>query len=556
PYGAGRSGARPHAYGYIDVKELKVREFAGRDLWPSAARHSPGELDDETDIRVPLPEAVAPGKTLTLDVRFLAQLPEIIERTGHSGSFHLIAQWFPKLAKLEPDGRWAHFAFHAQSEFYADFGDYRVELDVPEAFVVGASGRRVSEQVLNGRRKLIYEARSVHDFAWTAWDGFHERHENIAGVAVRLLYPAGHEANAERTLASVRFALPHFNRRYGRYPYPVLTVVHPPRNARAAGGMEYPTLITTGGPWYYPLLGIRAIETVTIHELAHQWFYGLVASNEHAWPFLDEGLTSYVESAALHSAFADGSLAALPGFPIAIESGYRYLGASRAKDEAVAAPAARFEDFTALGALVYGRSATILRTFANVYGEDKLARALGRYARHYRFEHPSPKHLVAALRETLGNDAARALEQALFERGTIDYVVREVASTRARKAAGVFDRKTGRETLYPEQDDSSGDWIGRVAVYRYGELELPVEVELVAQDGSRERRRWDGRGTWTALNYRGKSRLVSARVDPERRILLDDNLFNNTFSTRTEQTPRVLERAVYWCELLLGVIGP
>lgn len=556
PYGAGRSGARAHAYGYIDVQKLTARELQGRDLWPSADRHSPNEPDDQTDIRVPLPEAVAPGGTLTLDVEFVVQLPEIVERTGHSGSFHFVAQWFPKLARLEPDGTWAHFAFHSQSEFYADFGAYDVELDVPDGFVVGATGLRVSEQAGQGRRKLRYRAESVHDFAWTAWDGFLERSETVAGVSVRLLHPPGHDVTAEQTLEAIRFGLPHFNRRYGRYPYPVLTVVHPPRSGRAAGGMEYPTLITTGGAWYYPLLGVRALESVTLHELAHQWFYGLVATNEHAWPFLDEGLTSYAEVHALQAAYADTSLVTLPGFGVSMQSGHRALAAERAKDEAIAAPAARFESFSALGALVYSRTATVLATFANVYGEAQLARALGRYARHYRFEHPSPKHLVAALRETLGIDAARALETALFERGTIDYVVSEVVSARARRPSGVFDRKRGRETLLPDRDAAAGDWLSRVAVYRYGELELPVEIELIASDGTRQRRHWDGRGTWTALHYRGKSPLVAARVDPDRRILLDDNLFNNARSSGPEHTPRVLERAVYWTGLSLAVFGP
>jgi hypothetical protein len=556
PYGTGRSGERAHSYGYIDVQKLSARELGGRDLWPSADRHSPSEPGDQTDIRVPLPEAVTPGGQLTLDVEFVVQLPQIVERTGHSGSFHFVAQWFPKLVRLEPDGSWAHFPFHAQSEFYADFGDYDVELNVPDGFVVGATGQRVEERAAQGRRTLRYQAQNVHDFAWTAWDGFLERRDTVAGVAVRLLHPPGHEATVERTLEAIRFGLPHFNRRYGRYPYPVLTVVHPPRAGRSAGGMEYPTLITTGGAWYYPLIGVRALESVTLHELAHQWFYGLVATNEHQWPFLDEGLTSYAEVHALEAAYSHSSLVALPGFGVSMQSGHRALAAGRAKDEAIAAAAARFENFSALGALVYSRTATVLSTFANVYGEANMARALGRYARHYRFDHPSPKHLVAALRETLGDDAARALEKALFERGTIDYVVSEVVSTRARPPSGVFDRDTGRETLLPNQDALGGDWLGRVAIYRYGELELPVQIDLIASDGSRQRRHWDGRGTWTALHYRGKSRLVAARVDPERRILLDDDLFNNARSTGTEHTPRVLERATYWTELLFAVFGP
>src|SRR5690606_32298823 len=108
----------------------------------------------------------------------------------------------------------------------------------------------------------------------------------VEGVTLRLLYPQGYDAAKNKTLEAIRGALPQFNERFGRYPYQSLTVVHPPEAAMNSGGMEYPTLITTGGRWFTPYLTIRDTEIVTVHELAHQWFYGLIATNEYAWPFL------------------------------------------------------------------------------------------------------------------------------------------------------------------------------------------------------------------------------------------------------------------------------
>ncbi|MEJ2433700.1 MAG: M1 family metallopeptidase, partial [Pseudolabrys sp.] len=286
PFGVGRNAGRPRDWGYIDVKYLRARELGGVDLWPAASAHSPGDPDDQTDIRVPLPAPIAPGQLLTLDVQFESKLPEIVERTGYSNNFYLVGQWYPKLARRRPDGSWAHFSFDARSEFFADFGAYSVTLDVPEWMGVAATGTRVAERVERGRRIVRHEMRPVHDFAWAAWDRFEERRERVGAVEVRILYPPGYAHNAELSLQSVRFALPLYSQLYGAYPYPVLTIVSPPEDAAAAGGMEYPTLITTGGPWYLGYLG-RGVEAVTVHELAHQWFYGLVATDEQAWPFLD-----------------------------------------------------------------------------------------------------------------------------------------------------------------------------------------------------------------------------------------------------------------------------
>ena len=202
---------------------------------------------------------------------------------------------------------------------------------------------------------MRHEIDSVHDFAWSAWDRFRDSEwsRSTASRFACSIHPVTSETRRV-TLDALRFALPHFSRRYGAYPYPVLTVVHPPEHARNAGGMEYPTLITTGGPWFTSLVGARSVEAVTIHELGHQWFYGLLATDEHAWPFLDEGLTSYAEWVALGERFGKGSLFSLAGIELSETYGMRALAAVFGKDEPVAQPRADFSGFRSLGALVYG----------------------------------------------------------------------------------------------------------------------------------------------------------------------------------------------------------
>src|SRR5262249_56825208 len=117
-------------------------------------------------------------------------LPSVVLRTGYAKNFDFVAQWFPKLARLEDDGTFAHFPFHAQAEFYADYGDYDVTLDVPANTVVGAVGRRGESTPHGDRRSDRYRAEGVHDFAWAAWPDFHEVDRRIAGVDVRVLFPA------------------------------------------------------------------------------------------------------------------------------------------------------------------------------------------------------------------------------------------------------------------------------------------------------------------------------------------------------------------------------
>jgi hypothetical protein len=555
PFGAGRSGAHAKEFGYVDVKTLTAREFVGVDLWATRARHSPHDPEDETDIEVPLPSPVPPDGQLTLDIEFESQLPEIVERTGYAGSFHFMGQWFPKLARLESDGTFAHFAFHPQAEFYADYGHYDVTLEVPASYVVGASGVLREETRQGELKRLRYEADAVHDFAWTAWDRFVEYREQIGAVAVRVLMPPGFASSAASTLDLLRFALPHFSERFGSYPYPTLTVVHPPSKAGAAGGMEYPTLITTGGPWYAPYSGMRGLEAVTIHELGHEWFYGLLASNEAKWPFLDEGLNSYAELSSLAARYGDGSSFDAFGLKLGEAALFRSFSALRGADEPVASEAQEFSSFRNLGALVYSRTATLLETIARVWGRQRLDRALFEYAERHRFSTPEPADLLSAVREFVTPEAATFLELGLFRRGTVDYVVREVENATQTPPAGYFERGSGREKVLPTPG-SQNEYISRVTVYRHGSLEVPVEVLLIAANGQRTLEHWDGRGAFHIFERRGASPLAYAVVDPDYRIVIDDNLFNNRAARSDAVLPRVHERLAYAAALLLGGVGP
>ncbi|HMR80808.1 MAG TPA: M1 family metallopeptidase, partial [Polyangiaceae bacterium] len=387
---------------------------------------------------------------LNLSFKFRAKLPPILARTGHAEGFHMVAQWYPKLARLEPDGRFAHFAFHPHSEFYADFGRYDVQLDVASDLIVGATGKLTKSEARDGRTRLHYRADNVHDFAWCAWAQFHTQTRQIDGTRVTLLFPPGHDHNANVTFSVLSGALPNMSRRFGRYPHETLTVVHTPDFAPAAGGMEYPALITTGGQWWSAYTGVRLVESLTVHELGHQWFQGLVASDESKYPFLDEGLTSYVEQSTLEDLYGAASFARILDFSLTGNALRRAVAARVAHDDLVAQPASSFSSFSSIGGLVYSRTATILETLARVYGRDRLDRALGRYARAHRFGHPTPSDLLDALESVLGESARQFAKGAFFERGFIDFVAELPESVPVRKPAGRFGAGTAAETIAPD----------------------------------------------------------------------------------------------------------
>ncbi|MGH7161873.1 MAG: M1 family metallopeptidase, partial [Planctomycetota bacterium] len=324
--------------GRIDVQSMKTAD--GQEVWKGAFEApDDGNEDDATLARVALPSPVAPGETVALDVSFETVLPRLFRRSGFSGDpanprdlFFMVAQWFPKVAALRqpPGGQpfWNRHQYHANTEFFADYGVYQVELTVPGTYVVGATGRRLNElDAGEGRVTYLHKAEDVHDFAWCAFPGFLEElydwefdrfcaearppaiganlrallartaeHRGVpeeavkpaGSVRIRFLYPNDHAHLRDRFKWSVGAALACYGIWYGPYPYDVLTVVDPPDGGRAAGGMEYPTLITAGTRYLAPAWRHEP-ESVTVHEFGHQYWYGLVASNEFEEAWLDEG---------------------------------------------------------------------------------------------------------------------------------------------------------------------------------------------------------------------------------------------------------------------------
>lgn len=537
----GRSGGLVGREGRIEIQRLASATFADQDLWPRAERHSPGDPADQTDIRVPLPSAILPGQELHLDVEFLAVLPEIVERTGYSGSYHLLAQWFPKLARLERDGTWAHFAFHPFAEFYSDFDDYEVILDVPKEHVVGATGRLTAlAEAKPGRARYLARAESVVDFAWTSWPDFVTEERTLAGTKVHLLMAEGQPGVRAAHWETLEAGLGVFGRWLGDYPYPDLTVVVPPERAERSGGMEYPSFITTGGGEVAGRLGIRAVELLVIHELAHQWFQSLVASNEAQYPFLDEGLASYAEWRFLESQYGSASLASGLGLRLSRTAGGR-LGAfyGRGAPVQVSQPAREFSSFHSLAREIYCRTPLILETLARIHGREPVDTAIADYARSARGSHPTPTDFYRALAARLGEEHLATITTLFDEPHAFNLGVQSLTT-------GPSDQGSLKSTLVVE---------------RQGGPALPYDASVELVDGSALRLTSDGKRARDALVFRHQKAVRLVRLDPEERLLLDEDPSDDRFDPTTSGLPDAPATAVssaltLGLELLSFGLGP
>jgi hypothetical protein len=564
--GQGRGATRlPDSWGSIEITRMTLSD--GTDLLPGLRYISPddGNLEDRTVAEVPLPRAAGPGETIAVAIDFRSKLPRMSRRTGYKGDFFLVAQWFPKIGVLEESG-WNCHQFHASSEFFSDFGDYDVSIDVPARYRgrVGATGARVEEREAAGGRLLErFRQESVHDFAWTADPGYVVRKDffreaGLHDVEITLYLQPEHAGQAERHFRAVKAALSGYGRVLGAYPYGTLTVVDPPWGGRAAGGMEYPTFITAGTSLLAPR-SVQSPEGVTVHEFGHQFFYGLLASNEFEEPWLDEGFNTYMTARVLKATYGPNHpVLSLFGVPVVIgidihhplDSNRRYFAVASA--DIHAAPSWKYRSGAVYGALVYSKTALVLATLERLMGTPDMDRVLRLYADRWRFRHPKTADWIAAVNDATGRDWKWFFDRTFFSSGTVDYAVEEATSETVKPPRGLFERDGRLAEGPPPALSKAKGYESVVTVTRRGDVAMPVEILLRFDGGATYRSAWDGEARWKRFRARGP-RLTEAIVDPDEKILLDLDRTNN--GRRPEADPRAASRwtarSVFWMQNLL-----
>jgi hypothetical protein len=542
--------AKPNGWGSLEISQLTVD---GNDRTTAIAYVHPDDdnVEDRTVIRVPLDQPVAAGATARIEIAFTAKLPKVMARAGYAGPFHLVAQWFPKLGVFQ-HGTWNCHQYHLTTEFFADFGIYDVRLTVPRDDVFGSTGTVDDERDNGDGTKTVHvRAEDVHDFAWTVDPRFVEATEVVDGVALRALMQPRHLDQASRYLGAATAALRRYRDWFGAYPYPQLTIVDPGPGAIAAGGMEYPTLITAGTAWWMPA-GLRLPEIVTVHEFGHQYWYGIVANNEFEAAWLDEGINSYVEGLVMDEVYGPhGSYLHLFGLDADALAAHRLSYLAAPQHDPLTRFAWQFLDRRSYASVTYAKTALVLATLERHLGPERMRAALRAYFERWRFGHPSDRDFVEAVNQSAGEDLSWYFDQTIYGTGVLDYAVTRVRSEDALEFAGARVPPTPTESSPTAAKDHR--YRNEVVVERLGTIRMPVEIAIGFEDGTETAESWDGQDRWRRFEYTGPLRVEYATVDPHRKLPLDVNLLNNSRMrvSGTRGVIRLAGRSGFWFQNLL-----
>jgi len=410
--------------GFIDSLDFKIN---GQ---PARTEADTANIDL---LKVWLPQALLPGQKTTISTPFFVKIPSYSSRSGHLDQSYIICQWYPKPAVYDRKG-WHPIPYLDQGEFYSEFGSFAVNITVPASYVVGATGtlqnqeeldkyrklgrqnniagaepEKYAKKTIKGEKTLSYKGDNIHDFAWFADKDFIIRYDTAALSDGKIIdvftysYKEGNK-NWQQSTSYVEDAVRHYSTWIGEYPYPVVQAVEGPKNV-SSGGMEYPmiTLITS------PDADGPKLDAVITHEVGHNWFYGIIGSNErdHAW--MDEGINSYyqfryeAEKYRGNSIFGDAIPEEVKKKPLADFQSAIYNALTQIPmEEAIETPSAAFRDKDTYAAVEYLKTAIWMFIMENSIGKDKVDQAIQAYFTKWKFKHPYPEDLKATFETQLG----------------------------------------------------------------------------------------------------------------------------------------------------------
>lgn len=479
-----------------------------------------------TVLKAELMEPMLPGTTSTFDLVWDAQVPKQIRRSGRDnkeGVDFTMTQWYPKMAEYDEDG-W-HADQYVGREFYGVWGSFDVEIMADKDYVIGGTGYlQNAEEVGFGyegvkkarvkrgqKRKWHFKADNVHDFAFAADPDFtHDIVEIDNGPTVHLFYDetTANVENWERLQNGYLqkyfdFMAEHF----GKYPYDQFSIIQ-----GGDGGMEYPmcTMILGGGDNFEGFTGLF------VHEATHNWYYGVIGTNEAAHPWMDEGFTSYAEEECMNMLFERGEdnphLGAYHNYVYLDTAGYR---------EPLSTPADHFNYNMVYGINSYSAGALFLNMMEYVVGEEAFARGMKRYWNQWQFKHPDPYDFLRIMEKESGMELDWYLSYYKDQVKSIDYAIKDVQ---------------------PEMNGNT------ISLERVGKFPMPIDLKVTYQDGTqrlftipllsmykaKEDMRFEAMKPWpwTHPTYElklpdGGRHIQKVEIDPTLRLLDIDRTNNN-----------------------------
>ncbi|MFQ5708653.1 MAG: M1 family aminopeptidase [bacterium] len=523
--------ANPEDGGYLRVENLRI---LSSDQPTDALTLTAFKVKD-TILEADLPEPLPPGGDLHIGLSFYLKIRKFVRRAGYRGNQFDFAQWYPKVCVYDETG-WNAEPFHFMGEFYGEFGTFDVTINVPYEYIVSATGvvvagdpgwnlvrvnaslthaewndayreikKNIREQGGDGKiRTVKFHAEQVHDFAWVACPDFLYESAEWDGIPIHVLYRS-YAKNQWSKVAAERGtrALQWLSAKFGRYPYPQLTITH----GLLGGGMEYPMLV----------MDSSASESLILHEVGHIYFYGIFGNNEWKEAWLDEGFTSFQTRWYLESRYGKWGfdreefsqranwLQKKRPQKTSRESNrdFALFYMNSGHNEPISKLSYRFNEPLDYSVNAYTKGAFFYDMLKYVVGDETFEKICHEYFKRWAFKHVNEQRFKAVCEEVSGQDLDWFFDEWLHNTVTVDYALGKV-----------------------KKKKTADGWHTEVEIRRNEKGIMPVDVQLTTQDGQTFVARWDGIDLAGTVQFETASKPKTVLLDPEDAVL-DNARINN-----------------------------
>ena len=406
----------PNEIGYLRVKKLT------QDGVSATISH------ESTILKVTLPTPILPHSRTVLGLDFEGQVPVMIRRAGRNSPDEValsMAQWYPKMVAYDHKG-W-HTTEYLGREFYGVWGNFDVKITLDKTYLVGASGVLQNPNEIgfgyedkgvkvpttkSATKTWHFIAERVHDFTWAADPQYiHDKHQLADGKTIHFIYKK-YKDTWKQIQEPMLKVFDYYNQLVGKYPWPQYSFIQ-----GGDGGMEYAMCtLMVGNEKYERLVGTAA------HELAHAWFQHLLATDEAAYPWMDEGFTSYIEYLAEHQILKTKKTAnpfdsAYKGYFGLVKSGFQ---------EPTITHSDRFATNYAYSVTAYYKGLLFLTQLDYLMGNEALQKTLKRYYNEYAFKNPTPNDFIRIAEKVSGMQLQWFLNEFMETDHTADYAISKV----------------------------------------------------------------------------------------------------------------------------------
>ncbi len=378
-----------------------------------------------------LSKPLKPSESITFSSPFVVRIPESFSRLGRAYDTYQITQWYPHVAVFDTDG-WHTMPYLEIGEFFNDFADYDVRLALPKGYIVAATGELNSSEENDSISTWHFKAENVIDFAWFASPTFQKETYlvDVGGadkVELHIYVDAYGNKLWDKAPLYAERALQFYSDWLGPYPYPQMSVVYAPLGV--GGGMEYPMLSHIG----YTTDSL-SLDEIIAHEIGHNWLYAILANNEREYPWMDEGLNTFIEAqymATYHPGYIEYSLPEIfsaKGAMRFLDVVQRYYQFNNTLEPPASDP--QYQDEVQYFFSAYELPKQGLDMMMSRVGEPTMKQMFKDYFRDYKFSHVTPAILKQSFEKSCDCNLEWFFYDWIYNAHKVDYRVKNFSASK------------------------------------------------------------------------------------------------------------------------------